>query len=230
MTVETSGPEEFNNKVFYEVWVDALTKPNIENYRQIVNDPSASMATALLWLTGVGFIGSLISGTLQSIFGVNAVFSDVLGSGYATSTSIFGVIAGAFASLFLTPLFSLLITGGMHLVARALGGSGSFEKMFSGFASFWVPISLINSVLGGIPLINCLTIFVSIYALVLSVISNQAVHGYDAGKAMSSSIGVPLLFGVLIFGCIVVLVILGVAAGTPFLENFANQFGMLLLT
>jgi len=229
MTDETFGSEDIESKPFYQIWIDAVTKPTLANYTKIVNDPKASLGTALLWLAGAGFLGSLISGTIQSIFGANAAVYEMLGTEYSTSTSFFGVIGGAFASLFLTPLAALILVGIMHLVSRALGGAGSFEKMLYGYAAFWVPISLINAVIGGIPVVSCLTFAVLIYALVLNVFANQAVYGYDTGKAVISSVGVPLVIFVVIFACIIVLVIMGVAVSAPFLENFADQFGMLLL-
>jgi hypothetical protein len=230
MTNESFESGENQSKAFYQVWIDAVTKPNVENYRQIVRDPKASLGTALLWLAGVGFIGSLISGTIQSIFGTNAVYSDWLGSDYSIGTSFLGVIGGAFASIFLTPIVALIITGIVQLVSRALGGTGSFEKLFYGFAAYWVPISLINAIIGGIPVINCLSFIILIYALVLNVLANQAVHGYETWKAVVSSLGVPLLLFVILFACIMILVILGLASFAPIFENLADQLGMLLLT
>ena len=230
MTVDTSGSDEYQSKPFYQIWIDAVSKPNLANFTEIVNDPNASLGTALLWLAGVGFLGSLISGTLQSIFGVNAAVYELLGTEYSTTTSFIGVIGGAFGSLIFTPLVAMVIVGLMHLVSRALGGDGSFEKMLFGFAAFWVPISLVNALIGSIPVIGCLSFVLSIYALVLNVFANQAVYGYDTGKAVISSVGVPVLIFVVLFACIIVLVIMGVAVSAPFLENFADQFGMLLFT
>jgi hypothetical protein len=227
MAVEQFGSGD-TGQPFYQVWIDAVTKPNVDNFRRIAGDPKASLGTALLWLAGIGFLSSLISGVLQSVFGVGAFYSDYLGNEYAVRTSFTGVIGGAFASIFFTPLVALIGVGIIQLVARALGGSGDFDKLFYSFAAFWVPISLVNALLGSIPMINCLTIPIAIYALVLMVFANQAVHGYDIGKAIISSIGVPLIIGVVLFACLVLLVVLGVASFLPFLEDFANQFGMLL--
>lgn len=228
MTDETFSSEEFESKPIYQIWIDAVTKPNLANYTQIVNDPSASLGTALLWLAGAGFLGSLISGVIQSIFGVNAAAYELLGMEQTSTTSLFGVVGGAFGSLFITPIATLLLVGLMHLVSRALGGSGDFEKMFFGFAAFWVPISLANAVIGAIPVLGCISIIFSIYALILNIFANQAVYGYDTGKAVLASIGVPLFFVVIFFGCVLVLVAMGLAINAPFLQEFTNEFAMLI--
>jgi hypothetical protein len=227
MSVDQFGSGD-SGRPFYQVWIDAVSKPNVENFRQIVGDPKASLGTALLWLAGAGFFSSLISGVLQSVFNVTTFYSDYLGYDVNVNTSFIGVIGGAFASIFITPLVALIGVGIIQLVARALGGTGDFDKLFYGFATFWVPISLVNAVIGGIPVINCLTFPIAIYALVLMVLANQAVHEYEVGKAILSSVGVPLVILVVLFACLVLLVVLGVASFLPFLENFANQYGMLL--
>jgi hypothetical protein len=229
MTVESFGSGENQSKPFYQVWIDAVTKPTAENYSQIVSDPKASLGTALLWLAGAGFINSLVSGTLRSVFDTTAFYSDYLGSEYTVGTSFLGVIGGAFASIFLAPLGALIFAGVIHLVSRVLGGSGSFEKYFYGFAAFWVPISLINAVIGGIPVINCLSVIIGIYALVLNVLANQAVHGYETWKAVVASLGVPLLLFLILFACIMILVIMGLASMGPLFEDLANQLSMIML-
>lgn len=228
MAVEqfSSGEPE---KPFYQIWIDAVTKPNVENYRQIVNDPKASLGTALLWLAGVGFLGSLISGLMGMIFGSSAAYMQYLGSDYAAPATFFGVIGGAFASIFFTPIGALIGVGLIQLVAKALGGTGDFEKFFYAFAAYWVPISLVNAVIGSIPVVGCLSVFVGIYGLVLMVFANEAAHEYETWKAVVSSIAVPLLLLIVLFACIFILVLLGVATALPFLEDFANQFGMMIL-
>lgn len=228
MSVESFGSGENQSKPFYQVWIDAVTKPTAENYTQIVNDPKASLGTALLWLAGAGFISSLVSGTLQSIFNTTAFYTDYLGTEYSVGTSFLGVIGGAFASIFLAPLGALIFAGVIHLVSRVLGGSGSFDKYFYGFAAFWLPISLINAVIGGIPVINCLSVIVGIYALVLNVLANQAVHGYETWKAVVASLGVPLLLFLILFACIMILVIMGLASMGPIFEDLANQLSMIM--
>lgn len=227
MSVESFESGENQSKPFYQVWIDAVTKPSVENFSQIVNNPQASLGTALLWLAGVSFINALISGVLESIFNVS-IFSNFLGNEYAPRVSFLGVIGGAFASLFIGPIVLLIMAGITHLVSRALGGSGSFENYFYGFAAFWVPISLINAVIGGIPVINCLTPILLIYALVLNVLANQATHGYETWKAIVSSLGVPLLLLLIVFACLLILVVLGLASFAPILENITDQLSMVM--
>ena len=40
-----------------DTWVKALTSPNEATYQRIARDPEASIAKAVLWLAGAGFVG-----------------------------------------------------------------------------------------------------------------------------------------------------------------------------
>lgn len=197
-----------------QTWIKALTSPNEEAYREIVNDPGATFGKAALWVTLAGIVGGFLQGVIRFILGPveSQPFSDFLESdipfepvtptiGSIFSSTIFGGI-GAIIGAF-------ILIGLIYVAARALGGVGSFEKLFSGYAAFQVPISLVTYPLSAIPLVGFLGFFLGLYGLVLGVIANKVVMEYDWGKAIISSLAVPLVIGACIVVCL-----LTVLAGT----------------
>lgn len=210
-----------------QIWIKALTQPRTETYTQIVKDPGASTGKAVLWLAGAGLLGGLFTGIARGVFNVRMLgpqlnqfsdFGDIgfLGAAGGFMAVIWGVLVGVVGSL----IGAFILTGIVQLAARALGGTGSFEQLFYGYAAFQAPLGLVTAVLGVIPIINCLSIPLGIYGLVLMVIANQAVHEYDTGKAIISSLA-PLLILLLICACIFA----GIFAFlTPVIENISGGF------
>jgi hypothetical protein len=52
-----------------EVWIKALTRPSVETYQSIVNDPRARPNRAYIWVAVAGLIGYVIATALQIIWG-----------------------------------------------------------------------------------------------------------------------------------------------------------------
>lgn len=205
-----------------QIWIKALTQPNTDTYTQIVRDPGASMGKALLWLAGAGFLGGLINGILSWIFDFRILgprFNQFTEFGdfqfMRAAGGFMAVIAGMFGGLIGTLIAALLITGIVQLVARALGGTGSFEDLFYGYAAFQAPLGFITGILSIIPFVNCLTLPLAVYGFVLMVIANKAVHQYDTGKAVISSL-TPFL---ILFALLCCIFVLGAAFFATFLDS-----------
>jgi hypothetical protein len=102
-------------------------------------------------------------------------------------------------------------------VARALGGVGTFSQLAYAIAAYTAPISIVATIIGAIPLVNCLGIFIAVYAIGLNILSIKAVHKFSWGRAVLSSV---LIIGVLlaVAAClvIVVLALMGPAIGSVF--------------
>lgn len=215
-----------NNLSPIQVWTKALTKPNRESYEEIINDPGASLGKGLVWIAIAGFLGGFISGIFNLIFKTSALstFGNYFGDyGYAfqrTGSGFLSVIGSTFGGMIGGVIGALIITGVVQLVARALGGTGDFDKLFYAYAAIQAPIGLVTAILGAIPFLGCIAPLVSIYGLVLMVIANQAVHQYDTGKAVISTLA-PLLIIFILCCCVVVVVggITGAIFGTG-----ASQF------
>jgi hypothetical protein len=202
-----------------QVWVNALTKPNRASYEEIVNDPGASLGKGILWLAIAGFLGGLASGIFGLIFngGMFSQFSRYFGDyGYAferTGRGFLSVISSTFGGMIVGVIGALILTGIVQLVARALGGTGSFDKLFYGYAAFQAPLGLVTSVLGAIPFLGCIAPLLAIYGLVLMVIATQAAHQLDTGKAAIASLAPVIIVFIL---CCCVIAVIGGLTGAIF--------------
>ena len=199
-----------------ETWIKALTSPNAAAYQQIVNDPGASMTKGLVWLAGFGFVGGLFNGIVQAIFGVSAMRQfqrafeqygdmDIPMPAGGAGGGFLSIVGSAFGGLFGAVIGGLIVVGLVQLVSKMLKGTGTFEKLFYGYAAYAAPLSLVTSLVGAIPFVNfCLGPILGIYGLVLAVVANKATHGYDTGKAVIAVLA-PMLLVFLFCCCIIVI-------------------------
>ena len=138
---------------------------------------------------------------------------------FNTVQSPVGVLVNA---LFFTPLLLLIGTGILYLVARLLGGWGSFGGLLAtqGFAyipSFLLaPLTLLANILR-IPVLGGLfTLVFSIWTLVLVVIGIRESMSLSTGRAVATLL-IPI--GVIfLLACVLIFVVVAAIAGT-----FANQ-------
>lgn len=219
---DVSSPNQSSPLSPVQTWIKALTQPNVNAYREIVNDPGASIGKAALWLAVAGLIGGLFSGLVNWIFGTSFLgqFSNFGDFDIPTvGRNFFSVITGAFGGIFFALLGAFIFTAIVQVVAKMLGGTGTFDKLFYGFAASQAPISLVTGILGAIPFVGCLTFPIAIYALVLNVIANQAVHEYDTGKAVISSLTPVLIFA---FFCCCAIILFGSVIGITAQSIFGN--------
>jgi hypothetical protein len=227
MSEEIMSPNEVTPLSAVDTWIKALTQPNQAAYRQIVNDPGASIGKAILWLAIFGFVGGLLSGIIQAIGGASAMqqvsqlFSDYgdipMQLPARTGGTFMTIVSSAFGGLIGGIIGAMLYAALVQVVAKMLGGTGTFEKLFYGFTAYGAPLGMVTSVIGAIPFIGCLGIPLGIYGIVLNVIANQAANEYDTGKAVISSLAPALVIGLLC--CCVVIgftAILGPIIGNTF--------------
>ncbi|TES88992.1 MAG: DUF1282 domain-containing protein [Anaerolineales bacterium] len=185
-----------------ETWIKALTSPTEETYTKIAKDPGASIGKAILWIFLAGLVGAFITSLSNLVFSTPFL---PLGEEYFPTEfyepSLIGVILCTPVSAVFSVIGALVITGFCYIPARALGGTGTYEKLFYTFAAYQVPLGLVTSVLTSIPLIGCLSLFLGLYGLVLLVIATKAVMEFDWGKAVISSFVIPIIIAIVVIGC-----------------------------
>ena len=113
-----------------------------------------------------------------------------------------------------TVIGALIIVGLIFATSKALGGTGSYENLFNTMAAYQVPLGVVTTLVGVIPVVGCLGFLIGIYGLVLGVIANKVVMQYDWGKAAIASVVVPVVIGAIIFFC--VFLVVGAAIGSVF--------------
>jgi len=222
MSVEYVSPEPPGSQRSYswsEVWVNAITKPTVKTYEDIVADPAASASKGYTWVLITAFISYVIS------IGLSFLINALLGT---SGLEQFGIVEGITSSLLLVmccaPVLSLfavlalaLNAGISQFVAGLLGGTGSYNELAYAFGSYQAPLTLITSAISVIPYLNCLGILLGIYGIGLNVIAIKAVNKFDWARAIMSSVivivGILAFVGVFV---IIILALLGPAIGTVF--------------
>jgi hypothetical protein len=192
--------------------------------------PAATMreiAAARPWLWAAVIIGVLgfLSGLSQltGLPGLQASLDEVLAQVPGSlrqeietflNPAFFGgfIVALSFASLFLAPLFSVILHGLTYLIARALGGEGKFSGLYAtqGFASLptlpAIPVLMVANLLG--PLGQLISLPVSfaifIWNLVLSVLGIREAMNLSTGRAIGT-VAIMLLLGFLLICCVFVI-------------------------
>lgn len=204
-------------------WIKALTAPNEETYQQIADDPNASLGKSALLVFLAGVVGGLISGFANYfkylIGGPTSVggfgdFGEFLPEIPASEPTIIGAIVSSPLAGFVSVIGALVFVGLVFVVSRALGGTGDYENLFNTMAAYQVPLGVVTTLVGVIPVVNCLGFILGIYGLVLAVIANKVVMRYDWGKAVIASVVVPIIIAAIIFFCVVV--VLGAAISAVF--------------
>ncbi len=206
----------------FDTWIKALTSPNEDTYQQIADDPNASFGKSVLWIFLAGLASAVIYGIIYFIrlsfdlpgFGGFGDYGEFFQGVPFSQPSIVSMITCAPFVAVVSVITALVSTGLIFVVSRALGGTGSYEKLFCTLAAFQVPLSVITTLVGMIPWVGCLGAFLGIYGLVLGVIANKVVMQYDMGRAIIATVVIPIVIAAIIFFCVVV--VLGAAIGAVF--------------
>ncbi len=230
ITTETGSsaiPTGYGTYSWFEAWRMALTRPNEETFRSLADDPNGSLGRALGWIAITSAISFLISSAIQLVF-----------SGLLAGPSVFEaleqeaglllpgglMIAGVFVcGLPMVALFSaigiLIYTGLVQFTASAFGGEGTFTEMAYALAAFTAPITLLSAAIGWIPIVNCLTIPLVIYNLVLTLLAVKSVNRISWGKTIG-------IFAVLLLVSVLLAVVLGLLIWIPLRDTLLAPGGL----
>jgi Yip1 domain len=218
----------------YQVWMNALTKPNEQTYAEMAASPNAKSTTAFLWV----FIGSLVNFLIASLvqgavmgqmmrqFGGNGQFQ--FGAGGIGNRLITIVCGAPIAAVIWVVIFAAMV-GIVQFIAKAFGGRGTFDQMSYTSAAIWTPFTLIASVLtllSAIPYVGLCFSIVSLvallYVLFLAVTAVKGVNQVGWGQAAGSCLlPVVVLCCCLSAGVYGIIQVLGPAINDTF--NSINQ-------
>jgi hypothetical protein len=162
-----------------QAWMNVVTRPGEEVFQQEKARPSGTLGTALIAAAVIGLIAGLFFGLAQ-MMQMNRFLGpgmDTLGGGSIFVTAIMFVI--------LLPVSLLISSGILHLIARVLGGDGSYSTYVWLLSTIFLPLILINSILSLIPFIGFfLGSLVGLYAIVLEIFATKVNYMLTTGKAV----------------------------------------------
>lgn len=167
-------------KKMYEIWKSVLTNPKKTFKAQ------AKKADYVEAVKHVGVAG-IIQGILTGIFitlGLSAV-GGLLGYG-ALGTSLGGLsIIGLAIFVPIMAAITLFIGSGIfYIIARILGGKGSYQTQTYLIAIYMAPLGIIG-VLAMIPFVGILvSLGVTIYMLYLLTLALKETHKFTTGRAV----------------------------------------------
>ncbi|MBW7881843.1 MAG: YIP1 family protein [Caldilineaceae bacterium] len=198
----------------WETWLKVTTAPNDATFEAERQKPQATLTTALIWMLIAGVVAGVI-GFLSSLVFASAmrgIVPEMLAQSelppearaqiqMLLNTGIFGAAGAAnLASIITVPLFFLIGVGIYHLIAKLLGGTGEFGRYAYLNAAYAAPLGILVTLLSLVPIVNCLTIVVSIYQLVLAYFATKVEHQLTSGKAILVIL-IPILVVVLLLLC-----------------------------
>jgi hypothetical protein len=198
----------------FQTWMTVLTKPSEATFEAERQKPNANLTTAVIWIiiaavllaifSAIGAIlGNLIGGgatAMQSLIDQADLPPEVAAQLTAYTVAGVGGAATTFCfTLILAPI-GFLIGSGIHfLIAKLLGGTGSFEEQTYLLATFVAPMMIISGVVGIIPILGgCVSFLIFIYQLVLTFLAVKVVHRLGTGQAVVVAVGPALIFFVCI--------------------------------
>lgn len=205
----------------FQTWVNVLTKPGEATFEQERSSPQATLATAMIWIAVAAVILAIFSSISVLIGGFLNMGQLLLTedlppefAGLMVGAGGGGIIMVFCLTLIFAPIGFLIGSGIYFAIAKALGGTGSFEEQSYLLATFTAPIMIVNGVIGLVPFLGgCFSFFLSIYQLVLSYFAIKTAHNLDTGRAIAVVL-IPVAIALFCVICLVGVVFstIGVAA------------------
>ncbi len=194
-------------KEMYEIWTKVLTKPR-ETFR--IQARKADYAAAVKHIGVAGIIQGVLTGLLLTL-GLSAAGS-LVGAQYGMFGASLGLLSIIGLAIFvpIMAIIGLFIGSGIfYIVARVLGGNGSYQTQTYLMAIYMAPLNLIG-ILAMIPFVGILvSLAVAIYSLYLLTLALKETHKFTTGKAVLT-----WLIPVIILAVLVLLVMFAIFAAT----------------
>ncbi|MDX9991328.1 MAG: Yip1 family protein [Anaerolineales bacterium] len=171
---------------FYNVWLKAISSSDVREYQALLQDKNASQGRAYEWLAYAGLISGLtlpilwLTGGFPQQAETRALLGDLSGPLVLVILGGAGALLGCVFSV-----LGLMISAGIQfLLAKALGGSGTYTRTVYAVSAYLAPITIISALLGLIPFVNCLSPILAIYTIVLNVRALKAAHSMNTSRAV----------------------------------------------
>jgi hypothetical protein len=187
----SSGP-----KPFFQVWMDALTKPSETTFAEMAASPNAKAMTAYLWMFVALlielFFTSLVQGTVvRDALRQQGVGNNLPGGGLGIT--LISAVCGAPIGAVIGTVFFAIGVAIVQWVAKMFGGRGTFDQLAYSFAAISAPYGIVAAVfilLSAIPFVGlCFRIVLGLaglYVVVLEVMAVKGVNQFGWGPALGA--------------------------------------------
>jgi hypothetical protein len=212
---------------WFQVWRSALTRPSVATYADLLLDPKVSLRRAAAWLYLSALLSYLAGVGIQAAVFPSALAQVIRDAGQTApqglqmAPTVLLVLSLA-CTPFLAALFLVLYLVGfgiLHFIASSLGSQGSFTDLVYAHAAFQAPLTLLTTLIGMIPLVNCLTLPMALYSFGLQLLALKAATRMSWGRVTAV-----LLIIVLLIGLVAAVIALGLIA--PELEQWMRSSGV----
>jgi Yip1 domain len=227
-------PSSGGSKSFFQVWLDALTKPNEQTFADMASSPNAKAMTAYIWVFVTSlielFFSFLINGAvLRRTLEQQGVAGSLPGGG--VGIALIGAVCGGPIFAVVVTIFFAIIAALIQWIAKMFGGKGTNDQLTYCFGAIAAPFYLISTVfvlLGAIPFVGlCFRIILGLaglYILVLEIMAVKGVNQFGWGQAIGSVL-IPIAALFLVCCCLVGGISMAAGAGLKGLFQQLQQSG-----
>ena len=211
---------------WFEAWRAALTRPSVATYTDLLLDPRASLVRAVAWLFVSALIAYLVGIAFQMLLFPSALTDIVREAGETAPPGLEstpGLLLGL--SLACTPFIAAFAVasylagfGLVHFVASALGSEGSYTQVVYAHAAYIAPLGMLTTLLGMVPLVNCLTLPLALYGFGLQLMALKASTRLSWGRVLA-------VLGILVLLVTLVTIVLTLGLLAPELERWIESSG-----
>jgi len=179
---QTAAPRKW-----YEIWWDVWSKPGDASYQALLSEPDHSTRRSFIWIAVVSLIVAIMTGvtstqTLESF-----------------EPGIRNNLIYFICTLFLSPIFGIIglvfSSGIYHLIAKLLGGSGTWSDLVICQAAVFAPSELLGGLIAfftilifNIPglffLPGIISFVIGVYAILLMILALKTAEKFGIGKAI----------------------------------------------
>jgi hypothetical protein len=200
-----------------ETWRRVLTQPGEPVFEQEKLNPNGTLQTALTWMVIAGVVAAIF-GFIAGAMGASSAAAMLSQMGLppeveAQMRPMIGLMTGgSVAAIITVPVFFLIGTFILHLIATFLGGKGDYPKFAYLASTYQAPLTIASSILAVIPFLGgCVSLLVLIYTYVLSYFAVKANYGLTNGRALAVVL-IPLVLLFVVAICFAVVVAGSIAA------------------
>lgn len=199
-----------------ESWSNVLFHPGEEAFVAEREKAQATLTTAMIWMLIAAVVNGILGWlSLRTLLNADDGLQQVMTAlnlppelqAQLQETLESGAMGGSgVASIIISPILFLIGVAMLYLIARLLGGTGTFGRYAYLIAVFQAPITILNAVLNFIPVAGaCLALAFSIYAIVLTYFATKVEHNLSSGRALTAVL-IPALLIILLIFCAIAFV------------------------